>query len=167
MSKFSSRIDFEKVCRFCGIVFCWCGSGDVNKTYSKKLFPKPLFQSEAECKAVALEFFFLHSCKQNSFLHLASFWKCSETTSFPGSSPTRPRRGPWERDWLGNGPVSSMLEMFFHLWFSYTHCSQSYEHRALRDDTLKNGCESSAPCLVIFFYGKCLRVPWINCRCDF
>ena len=79
MSKFSSRIDFEKICRFCGIVFCWCGSGDVNKTYSKKLFPscpKPLFQSEAECKAVALEFFFfLHSCKQNSFLHLASFWK--------------------------------------------------------------------------------------------
>ena len=63
--------------------------------------------------------------------------------------------------------LCSKLEMFFHLWFSYTHCSQSYEHRALRDDTLKNGCESSAPCLVIFFYGKCLRVPWINCRCDF
>ena len=82
MSKFSSRIDFEKICRFCGIVFCWCGSGDVNKTYSKKLFPscpKPLFQSEAECDAIALKFFVtlmqIKPILTRRVLHLASFWK--------------------------------------------------------------------------------------------
>jgi len=39
------------------------------------------------------------------------------------SSPTRSRRGPWERGWLENGPLSSMLEMFFHLWF-FVHALQ-------------------------------------------
>ena len=83
MSKFSSRIDFEKICRFCGIVFCWCGSGDVNKTYSKRLFPscpQPLFKARLIAKTL-LWFFFSFTLMQIKFiftrrvLHLASFWK--------------------------------------------------------------------------------------------
>ena len=54
------------------------------------------------------------------------------------SSPTRSRRGPWERGWR---------KRFFTFIFSYTHCSQPYRRRTQR---VKNGCESSALCLVSF-----------------
>ena len=137
MSKFSSRVDFEKVCRFCGIVFCWCGRGDVNKTYSKRLFPscpQPLCQSEAECKDIALIFllFYTHANKihfhKKGFalslvLKVRVFGVPKQPRSQGLSSPTRSRRGPWERGWLGNGPLSSMLETFFHLWF-FVHALQ-------------------------------------------
>ena len=133
--------------------------------------PKHLFQSEAECDAIALKFFVtLMQIKlifTRRVLHLASFWKWEVWRFGNNLVPKFVREDPGNEVGSLKGPLSSMLEMFFHSWFSFTHCSQSYEHRALRDDTLKNGCESSAPCLVIFFYGKCLRVPWINCRCDF
>ena len=140
MSKFSSRIDFEKICRFCGIVFCWCGRGDVNKTYSKRLFPscpKPLFQSEAVCKDIALIFFLFYTHANKTHFHKKGFALSlvlkvrvfgvrKQARSQGLSSPTRNRREPWERGWLGNGPLSSMLETFFTCGFSYTHCSQRY-----------------------------------------
>ena len=126
MSKFSSRIDFEKICRFCGIVFCWCGRGDVNKTYSKRLFPscpQPLFQSEAECKDIALIFFFSFTLMQIKFiftrrvLHLASFWKW-EFLGFGNNLV--PRVFPLLLE-VGEDPGNEVGENVFSLLFFRTH----------------------------------------------
>ena len=64
--------------------------------------PKPLFQSEAECKAIALEFFFFYTHANKTHFHKKGFAlspvlkvRVLEVRKQPRSQVRS--RGPWER----------------------------------------------------------------------